>query len=86
MGFLCLMPVFRNSSGFTLADSFPKISIEISSEKAKIDRYNRTCRFFGASVLTELNEKRSKIKGFRQSINGINLKIKYFSFQNTLRY
>ena len=32
------------------------------------------------------NEKRSKIKGFRQSINGINLKIKYFSFQNTLRY
>ena len=41
---------------------------------------------YGASVLTELNEKRSKIKGFRQSINGINLKIKYFSFQNTLRY
>ena len=42
--------------------------------------------FFGASVLTGLNEKCSKIKGFRQSINGINLKIKYFSFQNTLRY
>ena len=41
---------------------------------------------FGASVLTGLNEKCSKIKGFRQSINGINLKIKYFSFQNTLRY
>ena len=40
----------------------------------------------GASVLTGLNEKHSKIKGFRQSINGINLKIKYFSFQNTLRY
>ena len=41
---------------------------------------------YGASVLTGLNEKCSKIKGFRQSINGINLKIKYFSFQNTLRY
>ena len=35
----------------------------------------------GASVLTGLNEKNSKIKGFRQSINGINLKIKYFSFK-----
>ena len=47
-----------------------------------------TIGFFsiGASVLTGLNEKCSKIKGFRQSINGINLKIKYFSFQNTLRY
>ena len=44
------------------------------------------CVRFGASVLTELNEKHSKIKGFRQSINGINLKIKYFSLQNTLRY
>ena len=40
----------------------------------------------GARVLIGFNEKRSKIKGFRQSINGINLKIKYFSFQNTLRY
>ena len=38
----------------------------------------------GARVLIGFNEKRSKIKGFRQSINGINLKIKYFSFQNTL--
>ena len=34
----------------------------------------------GAGVLTGLNEKHGKIKGFRQSINGINLKIKYFSF------
>ena len=32
----------------------------------------------GARVLTRLNEKCSKIKGFRQSINGINLKIKCF--------
>ena len=55
--------------------------------KAKTSRFLSTLRFlFGASVLTGLNEKCSKIKGFRQSINGINLKIKYFSFQNTLRY
>ena len=34
-------------------------------------------RFFdGASGLTGLNKKRSKIKGFKQSINGINSYVK----------
>ena len=55
--------------------------------KKKRNRNSQILLFrYGASVLTGLNEKCSKIKGFRQSINGINLKIKYFSFQNTLRY
>lgn len=37
---------------------------------------------FGASVLTELNEKHSKIKGFRRSIISNNLKKGGMSVEN----
>ena len=58
---------------------------EGTHKKNKVFARNKNL-VIGARVLIGFNEKRSKIKGFRQSINGINLKIKYFSFQNTLRY
>lgn len=64
---------------FTMRMRQAKKAIKKPSAFAKPFRFCKNTRY-GASVLIGLNKKHSKIKGFRQSINGINLKIKYFSF------
>lgn len=57
-----------------------QISVYRINEGQQYDHEN----WDGASVLTELNEKHSKIKGLRLSIISNNSKIKYFSSSKML--